>query len=370
MALIFWMMSWNASVNAELSGISAEAYILLDADSGQVLEAKNEHTQLPPASMTKLMTLILALEALDEGKVKPEDQVRISGKAVGIGGSQIFLAENEMMSYQDLLISIAVGSANDSCVAVAEYLAGSEENFIQAMNAKTVELGLQDTHFANTNGLPVADHYSSAHDMAMLGYYALKSSRVLEYTSIKEYTLREGNFELHNTNQLLWWYEGADGLKTGWTTEAKYCLTATAKRDELRLISTVMGSPQPNGQFQDSIQLLNYGFDHYGFQSFFIKDSVAANLPVGKGNISEIEAVAAGNVGMLYRKDEDNAIRYELSIRKKLNAPIVKGEKLGDIIIYNHNSEYKRVDLLAGQSVARGGIGRQILKMFGKTYLI
>ena len=191
--------------------------------------------------MTKLMTMI-SVEALDEGKVDLKDKVVSSENASKMGGSQIYLEPGEEMTYEDLLISIAAGSANDACVAVAEHLEGTNKNFVAKMNSRAREIGLKNTHFINSYGLPASGHYTSAYDMALMGRYALQHPRILEYTSIKEYPLRQGAFKLYNTNKLLWWYQGTDGYKTGWTNEAKYCLVSTVKRDDLRLIAVVMAS--------------------------------------------------------------------------------------------------------------------------------
>ncbi|HEX3011267.1 MAG TPA: D-alanyl-D-alanine carboxypeptidase family protein, partial [Syntrophomonadaceae bacterium] len=220
------MISGPLAVKADTLDVKAESYILMDADSGKVICAKNEHKKLPPASMTKLMTLILAVEALEEGKASLKDKVVTSENAWKMGGSQIYLEPGETMTYEDMLISIAVGSANDACVAVAEHLEGTHQEFVKKMNEKAKFLGLKDTHFINSYGLPANDHYTSAYDMAVMARYALKYPKLLELTSIKEYNLRQGEFKLFNTNKLLWWYQGADGFKTGWTNEAKYCLTS------------------------------------------------------------------------------------------------------------------------------------------------
>ncbi|HCF49603.1 MAG TPA: D-alanyl-D-alanine carboxypeptidase, partial [Syntrophomonas sp.] len=206
-----------AAAKAETLDIKAESYILVDADSGQVLLAHNEHNKMAPASMTKLMTLILVAQDLEAGKASLTDMVVASENAWKMGGSQIYLEPGEKLSLEEMLISIAVGSANDACVAVAEHLEGSHEAFVERMNKTAREMGLQDTNFVNSYGLPAEGHYSSTYDMAVIARAALKYPKLLEYSSIKEYDLRNGEFKLFNTNKLLWWYQGADGFKTGWT---------------------------------------------------------------------------------------------------------------------------------------------------------
>ncbi|MDD4802691.1 MAG: D-alanyl-D-alanine carboxypeptidase, partial [Syntrophomonas sp.] len=254
-----------------MENVKADAYVLMDADSGQILAAENENKHLPPASMTKLMTLILGVEALESGKVDLKEKVITSENAWGMGGSQIYLAPGESMTYEEMLISIATRSANDACVAVSEHLEGTHKGFVERMNDKVRDLALKDTNFVNAYGLPAEGHYSSAYDMAIIARHALSHPRILEYTSIKEYNIRQGSYKLYNTNKLLWWYEGADGFKTGWTNEAKYCLVSTVKRDGLRLISVVMGSPEAKGHFRDSMELYNYGFAKYAYKSFFTR---------------------------------------------------------------------------------------------------
>jgi D-alanyl-D-alanine carboxypeptidase (penicillin-binding protein 5/6) len=370
MLALLWALAFIHPAAAALPEVKAKSYVLMDADSGRILQAQNEHEQLPPASMTKLMTIILALEALDNGKARLTDQVTASDLAAGMGGSQIYLRAGEVMSYEDLLISIMVGSANDSCVAVAEYLEGSHEGFVEAMNRKAEELNLKDTHFVNANGLPAENHYSSAYDMAQMGYYALKHLDIRKYSSLKEYDLRQGEFKLYNTNKLLWWYEGADGLKTGWTTEAQYCLTATAKREGLRLISAVMASPETNGQFADSMQILNAGFARYGYMSFFVRHNVCAAAPIGKGEVDQVDLAAAEDIGVIYEKDQENAITYTIRLNENISAPVEQGQILGQAVVYNQGSAVKEVDLLAAAPVERGGVIRQILKALGETLMI
>lgn len=355
---------------AEIEGVKAKAYCLLDADSGNILSAVNEHERLAPASMTKLMTMILAVEAVEEERVDLKDKVIASENAWKMGGSQIYLEPGESMTYEEMLIAIAVGSANDACVAVAEHLEGSHPKFVEKMNARVKEWGLNDTNFINAYGLPAEGHYISAYDMAIIARKALEHPRILEYTSIKEFPLRGGEFQLFNTNKLLWWYEGADGFKTGWTNEAQYCLTSTAKRDGLRLISVVMASPEVRGHFRDSMQIFNYGFAQYGFKSFLPKNNVGGVCKVGKGEAEQVELIADEDVGIAFLKSAKNNITWEKHIDEYVDAPIRKGQKLGEIHILNNGELQKKVSLSANQNIKKGGVMREILKMFAETYLI
>ncbi len=357
-------------VMAEGVEVKADSYILMDADSGKVLLAKNEHKKLAPASMTKLMTLILAAEDLEEGKVSLKDKVVASENAWKMGGSQIYLEPGEEMTYEDMLISIAVGSANDSCVAVAEHLEGTHKNFVDRMNQKAKMLGLKNTHFVNSHGLTAEEHYTTASDMAIIARHALSFPKITEYCAIKEYNLRQGDFKLYNTNKLLWWYEGADGFKTGYTDVAKFCLTSTAKRDGLRLIAVVMASPEQRGNFRDSMEILNYGFAKYSYKTFFAQGSVCGIVKVGKGIEDAVEVVALEDIGVISLKGEEKKITTEKKLMPYIDAPIAEGQKLGEMIIYKDDVIDKKVDLVAAKSVPKGGVFKEILKMLGETYLL
>lgn len=369
--LVFvFVLAGPSAARSEMENVKAEAYILTDADSGKVLLAKNEHKRLPPASMTKLMTLLLAVEALEEGRVSLKEKVVTSDYASQMGGSQIYLAPGEEMTYEDMLIAIAVGSANDASVAVGEKLEGSNKGFVDKMNARAKELGMKDTHFLNANGLHEEGHYTSAADMAVLARNALQYPRILEYTSIKEYPLRGGKFKLFNTNKLLWWYQGADGFKTGRTDAAKNCLTSTVKRDGLRLISVVMGSPETRGHFRDSMEIYNYGFAKYAYKNFIPRNSVCGTVKVGKGSRDQVEAIATDDVGSIFLKGEKSKITSKKILFEYLDAPVYKGQKIGEIQIYKDGQKQKTVQLVSTVDIERGGLLSQIKKMFVETFLL
>jgi D-alanyl-D-alanine carboxypeptidase (penicillin-binding protein 5/6) len=359
-----------ALAGAELETVKADAYILTDADSGKILLAKNEQKRLAPASMTKLMTMLLAVEALEAGKVSLKEKVVTSKYASNMGGSQIYLAPGEEMTFQDMLIAVAVGSANDASVAIGEKIEGSNKGFVEKMNTRAKELGMTGTHFMNANGLPATGHYTTAADMAILARAALQHPRILEYSSIKEYPLREGKFKLYNTNKLLWWYKGADGFKTGRTEEAKNCLTSTVKRDGLRLISVVMASPDVRGHFRDSMEIFNYGFARYAYKTFVPRNRVCGLVTVGKGTQEKVQVVALKDAGAIFLKGEKAKIISKQILLKYVDAPISKGEKLGEVQIYKNGEKLKSVDLVSAQDIDRGGIIRQIKKMFVETYLL
>jgi D-alanyl-D-alanine carboxypeptidase (penicillin-binding protein 5/6) len=372
LVLILFVFSWAGTgvAEAKMENVKAESYVLMDADSGEILVAENENKRLPPASMTKLMTLILGVEALEAGKVELKDKVIASENAWKMGGSQIYLEPGEAMTYEEMLIAIAAGSANDACVAVAEHLEGTHQSFVEKMNDKARDLGLKDTQFINSYGLPAEGHYSSAYDMAVIARYALSHPRILEYTLIKEYNLRQGKFVLYNTNKLLWWYQGADGFKTGWTNEAKYCLTSTVKRDGLRLISVVMASPEVRGHFRDSMELYNYGFAKYAYKSFFARDSVCGIVQVGKGMEDGVEAVAIEDAGTIYSKGDKANLTIKKELIPYISAPIKKGQKLGEIQIFKDEDLQKTIDIVSSKDVARSGLIRAIMKMFAEIFTI
>lgn len=359
-----------AMLYADTVDIKAESYVLMDADSGKVLLARNEHKRLAPASMTKLMTLILAVEDLENGKVGLKDKVVASEEAWKMGGSQIYLEPGEEMTYEDMLIAIAVGSANDACVAVAEHLEGTHKNFVERMNREAKLLGLKDTQFVNSYGLSASGHYSSAYDMAVIARHALNHPKILEYSSIKEYDLRQGEFKLYNTNKLLWWYQGADGYKTGWTNEAKYCLTSTAKRDGLRLIAAVMASPEKHGNFRDSMKLFNYGFALYTYKSITPRGSVCGIVKLGKGLKDNVEIIAEEDVGSIVQKGDEKKITARMELPEYVDAPVKKGQKLGEYLVYNNGQLYKKVNLIAAQDVERSGLLKEIKKILAETYLL
>jgi D-alanyl-D-alanine carboxypeptidase (penicillin-binding protein 5/6) len=252
-------------VQVELAKQAVSA-VLMDAATGTVLFEKNSHEKLPPASVTKVMTMLLIMEAVADGKVNWQDKIRTSEHAASMGGSQIFLEPGEEMTLEEMMKGIAVASANDAAVAVAEHLAGSEETFVQMMNERAKQLGCVDTHFSNVNGLPTENHYTSAHDLAIMSRELLKHEEVVKYTSIFQDYLRKGSekpFWLVNTNKLVRFYEGMDGLKTGFTAEARYCLAATAKRNGMRLVAVVMGEPTSQIRNGEISSMMDFGFANY-----------------------------------------------------------------------------------------------------------
>ncbi|WP_407308392.1 D-alanyl-D-alanine carboxypeptidase family protein [Desulfosporosinus sp. SB140] len=338
----------------------ATSAILMDAASGQILYEKDSHKELPPASVTKLMTLLVAAEAVESGKVKLTDKVTASENASKLGGSQIYLEPGETLTLEQLLIAIAVGSANDGCVAVAEHIDGTHEAFVEEMNRKAQALGLKNTHFVNAYGLPAEGHYTSAYDLAVIARETLKYPLIRKLTSIKEYDLRDGKFKLWNTNKLLWWYPGADGFKTGWTNEAKYCLASTVERNGLRLICVVMGVPQVRGHFAESMKIYNYGFAKYQFKAFAPAGQKQGTVKVQKGMADEVNAVTEKALGATTEKGNDKNFWVETKLNPEISAPIQKGQKLGEILLYRNDVLQSSVNLIAENSVEKAGLAEQM----------
>jgi len=347
---------------------TAESAILVDAASGKVLFEKNPHKELPIASVTKLMTLLVAVEAIEAGRCSLSDIVTASEKASSLGGSQIYLEPGEQFTLEELLISIAVGSANDSCVAVAEHIYGSHEEFVNVMNQKAKALGMNNTNFVNSYGLPAEGHYSSAYDLAILGREALKYPLITKLTSIKEYDLRNGEFKLWNTNKLLWWYEGTDGFKTGWTQEAKYCLASTVERNGLRLICVVLGVPEVRGHFEESMKIYNYGFANYTYKEFAPAGSKQGEVAVQKGTKPRVELIAENRVGLCIEKGKDKDCWVETKLDPTVVAPVSKGQKLGELIIHCGEEEQLSINLIAKEDIPKADAFKIIFKTLSKTY--
>jgi len=344
---------------------NAASAVLMDAYSGQILFSKEPHKRVAPASVTKVATMLVAIDAISKGKVKWDDRVVASEAAWELGGSQIWLEPGEEFSLRDLMIAIAVGSANDACVAVAEHIAGSQEAFVDLMNQKVKALGLHDTHFVNSYGLPAEGHYTSAYDMAVLAREALKNPELIQLTSIKRYDkIRKGRPILDNTNKLLWWYKGADGLKTGWTSEAKYCLVSTVERDHLRLICSLFGVPQPRGHFSESIKLYNWGYANYSFQELLPPGRVMGEVRVGKGVVTQTPLVTLHRIGMLVKKGEKQDLKTVVKIPSFATAPLPRGSLVGEVDLLAGGKVIDRVPLVTRVAVAKGTLGQEICKSF------
>lgn len=351
---------------------SARSAILMDADSGTVIYEKNSHDKLPPASITKIMTLLLIMEALDDGKIKLTDNVQTSEYAASMGGSQIFLEPGEEMSVEDMIKGIALASGNDASVAMAEKLAGTEQQFVVMMNERAKQLGMNDTQFSNPNGLPVANHFSSAHDIAVMSMELLKHSEVTKYTGLYQDYLRktsEKPFWLVNTNKLVRFYSGADGLKTGFTSEAKYCLSATAKRDNMRVIAVVMGEPDTKTRNAEVSQMFDYSFAQYMNHAIIKEGDSMGTLQIEKGTTPELPLVAKHPYSVLLKKgSQTKDIRYELKINGPLKAPVQIGQPIGKLVVYQGEQVLKEFDVDAPLSVERAGWWKLLKRSFSGLF--
>lgn len=348
--------SSNAAVDLAPGARSA---ILMDAGTGTIIYEKNSHDKLPPASITKIMTMLLTVEALDEGRLQLTDKVRASEYAASMGGSQIFLEPGEEMTVDEMLKGIAMASGNDASVAMAEKIAGSETAFVDLMNKKVEELGLKDTHFANCNGLPAANHYSSAHDIAVLSRELLKHDRIIKYTgSYQDYLRKDSSkpFWLVNTNKLVRFYTGADGLKTGYTAEAKFCLSATAARDGLRAVAVVLGEPNTKTRNSEVSGMFDYLFSQYKIHTIHKAGDEIGTLKIEKGVKSELQLTAKETYSVLLKKGvTQEGIRHELVLPKSVKAPVAEGQSVGKLVVYQGTNVIKEYELKAGESVQKAG---------------
>lgn len=347
----------SGSYNQASLAKNAHAAILMDAATGKVLFEKEADEEMPMASITKIMTLLLVLEAVDSGRLKLSDSIKASEYAASMGGSQIFLEPGETMKAEDMIKGIAVASANDACVAMAEHLDGTEENFVKRMNKRAHQLGMEHTHFVNCNGLPAKDHYSSAGDIAIMSRALLKHSEVTKWTSVYSDYLRKDSDHplwLVNTNKLVRFYDGVDGLKTGYTSQAKYCLSATAKRDGFRVIAVVLGEPKSTVRNAEVSSMLNWAFSQYRSKIVFESGVTVQQVEVTRGEPEYVSAVATEPVGFVYRTGTKVKTRTEVQT-KKLTAPVHKGDAVGTVTVYNNGEKVAQEALVAGADSARVG---------------
>ena len=336
--------------------LEASAAILIEQNSGQILYGYNVHERLHPASVTKVMSLLLIMEALDSGKISLDTQIPCSTNAASMGGSQIWLDPRETLSVNDMLKAIAVVSANDCVVALAEYLGGTEEGFVQMMNDKAKELGMNDTTFKNCHGLDEDDHLTSAYDIALMSRELLtKHPKITEYTTIWTDTLRDGKSSLSNTNKLVRNYAGCTGLKTGSTSLALYNLSASATRDELSLIAVVMKAPTAAKRFSNATSLLDYGFSNFSYKTFAVQGDVVKSISVNKGVQNEVNAVYETSPALLIKKGEESNITYEINLNDLIQAPVDKGQILGTITYSMNGNVLLRTNLVAENSIEKSG---------------
>lgn len=347
--------------------VKAKSYVLIEASTGKVICEKQKDKELMPASITKIMTLILIFEAIDDGKIKMEDTVTVSEYAASMGGSQVFLEAGETQTVETMIKCIAVSSANDACVAMAEHISGSEEAFVERMNEKAAELGMEHSHFMNCCGLDddltEGQHYSSAYDIALMSReLILKHEEIKEFSTIWMDTIThvtrkgESEFGLTNTNKLVRTYQGITGLKTGSTSKAKYCLSATAERDGLSLIAVVMAAPEPNTRFTDAANLLDYGFANCTIYKDDNSNLSKQKVKVEKGKQDFASVAPADSFSYLCTNGESvQQIEKKYEWVPMLSAPVKKGDVVGEIIYYYEEEEIGRVDIVSAQEIKKAG---------------
>ena len=371
LSLIIFCFCINVKAEDLSLASNAKSAILLEASTGEVIFEKNSHEKLHPASMTKMMSMLLILENIEKGVINWDDIVTVSSNASSMGGSQILLETNEQMSVSDLFKGIAVASGNDAVVAMAEKIAGTEEEFVNMMNKRANELGLTDTNFKNCHGLDDANHYSSAADMAKIALELVKHEKLFEYTSIYEDYLREGTdrkFWLVNTNKLVRFYSGADGLKTGYTGEAGFCLTATAKRNGMRIIAVVMGEPDSKTRTSDVSSMLDYAFAQYETETFLSTESILDTININKGKKEYVNIVPKENVTILNKKtDNKKNATYNLEMYD-MKLPLKKGDTVGKLSVYVDDNLYRDIDVTVSDDIEKADIltlyGRYLKKIF------
>ncbi len=351
--LLLAILCLNIPVYAEDMATASKGAILMEQDTGRVLFEKEADSRLPIASVTKIMTMLLIMEEISTGRLTLGDMVTVSEYAMSMGGSTMFLETGETLSVSDMLKGIAVASANDGCVAMAEHISGSTEAFVELMNKRAIELGMENTHFVNTNGLDAEGHYSSARDVAVMARELSKHEKIFDYTTIWTDSLRDGKFELANTNKLVRFYRGATGMKTGSTDLAGCCLCATATRDGLSLIAVILGAPTSKERFADASELLDYGFANYRVIRPVSEGEELAKVSVKKGVSENLSLVAKNNLAEVINKNDLTEITTNLTVPDSITAPVAKGEIIGRAEFMLGEKSIGSVDLTASEDIAK-----------------
>ena len=342
--------------------LTSRAALLMEKTTGQILFAQNEHEALEPASVTKIMTLLLTMDAIDSGALSYDDVVTVSANAAGMGGSQVFLAEGEKITVEELLKSVCVSSGNDAAVALAEKVSGVTELFVEQMNNRAKGLGMDDTHFVNCTGLTAKGHVTSAYDIALMSRELLKNHPdIKKYTTIWMDTVRGGVFGLANTNKMVRFYSGCTGLKTGFTSGAGYCLSASAARDGMELIAVVMGAKTSKDRFAACKSMLDYGFANFAIYTPVLQEG--ASVPVTLGEADSVAAVPAGEINLLVDKSQRNSIGTELALDETVTAPVSRGQRLGTLTIKAGEQILSQIPLVAESAVSRLTWGQLTLRL-------
>ncbi len=350
--LILFQFPFTVKAEEKLDFVEAKSVVLMCLDNGEVLYKENEYEHLSPASVTKIMTILLVLEAIDSGKIKLDDKVTASAEAVSMGGSQIWLEVGEQMLVEELFKAVVIASANDACTALAEYVGGSATGFVKMMNDRAAELGCQNTNFENCNGLDdtVKQHYSCAYDLALITREVMKHDLIKKYSLIWLDSLRNGETELNNTNKLINTFNGITGLKTGTTSNAGFCISATAEREGMSLVAVVLGSETSDQRFDTAANLLDWGFANYELMTPEIDNSKISKVKVNRGAEKFIKPVYDKKQKVLIKKGSEK-FEYKYKVKTKVNAPINKGDELGEVAIINKDKEIRIVKLIADKNI-------------------
>ncbi len=365
--LVFVFLSSMTMVNSKAlseAELTAPSAILIEANTLKVLYEHNSHEQRPCASITKVMTLLLVMEAIEEGKITYDEMVTTSAKAASMGGSDIWLEEGEQMSVDDMIKATAVASANDASVALAEHICGTEEEFVNKMNQRAKELGMNDTVFKNCNGLDEEGHLTSAYDVAIMSAELIKHEKIFEYTSIWMDSLRGGETQIVNTNKLLKTYKGITGLKTGTTDDAGCCMSASAQRDGLSLISVVLGCTTGTERFKDSATLLDYGFANYKYQLLSSPDEISKEIEVKGGMNKSVQLTYDIQGGFVLPKGGESAFEYEISLPEFLEAPVKAGDKVGEVIYTASGEKLASFDIVASTETEEISFGAVLSMLY------
>ena len=367
--LLFILFFISSNVSALTLAPNAKSSILIEASTGQVIYSNNENEKRAPASMTKMMSLILIMEEIESGNLKWNEKIKISENAASMGGSQIYLEAGEVMSVQDLVKGISMASANDAVVALSERIAGTEKEFVKKMNYRAKELNLTNTYFKNATGLDEEGHYSSAKDMALIARELVKHKKILEFSSTYEDYLRQNSnkkFWLVNTNKLIKTYEGMDGLKTGFTQNALYCLTATATKNNMRLIGVVMGEKDSKIRNSEMSDMLDYGFNLYKTSTLIKKGEVVGKYIDKKSSSLSTKVITKEDINILRKKkSKKRNISYRVMINKK-KLPINKGEKVGDLILEENGKTIYKTDVVVSKRIKKANIVELYIRNIGE----
>ncbi|MCI5796672.1 MAG: D-alanyl-D-alanine carboxypeptidase [Ruminococcus sp.] len=346
--------------------INAKAALLMEAETGKVLMASNPNEKLPPASVTKIMSLLLVAEAIDDGKISLTDEVTASTEASKMGGSQIWLKENEVMTVDDLLKATTVYSANDACTALSEYVGGSTSAFVRMMNERAKELGMNDTNFENCTGLDdtVTQHYTSCYDIALMSRELLKHKIITNYTTIWMDSLRGGKTQLVNTNKLIRFYNGATGLKTGTTDKAGCCVSATAERDGMSLIAVVLGSDNSKNRFSAARAMLDWGFANYSKVTVSVTDDEIMGVRVLGGTADYVTPLPPKEISMILKKGDESKLTKTVTLSEDVSAPVEKGQRLGSVVVSLDGEKQCEIPLTSPEKVERLSLKDVILRLF------